>query len=152
MEKYAPIIERAIKDQMKSDKLYVTGDTSNSVSADVYSQANSIAIGIDKSFIFDVLQFGRKAGKTQPPYEAIASWMKRKGVKDFAGKSTNQTAYTIAKSIGEKGTIKRFGYQGRNISQLAVLKIMKGLLADSSEAYIKDVEQHLKNSTSKNVN
>jgi hypothetical protein len=78
--------------------------------------------------------------------------MKKKGIKDFAGKTTNQTAYTIAKSIGEKGTIQRFGYQGRNISQLAVLKIMKGLLADSSAAYIKDVEQHLKNSTSKNVN
>lgn len=152
MNRYAPQIQRAIRDQMISDGLYATGKTARSVSAEVGETADSIGIGIDKSFVFDILQFGRKAGKRQPPYKPIARWMKQKNVGDFAGMNTNQTAFLIARSIGKKGTIKRFGYQGRNISELAVLRILNGLLSDSSEAYIKDVEQHLKDSTSKNVN
>ena len=152
MNRYAPQIQRAIKDQMISDGLYATGNTARSVFAKVGETADSIGIGIEKSFVFDILQFGRTAGKTQPPYKPIARWMKQKNISNFPGMNTKQTAFLIARSIGKKGTIKRFGYQGRNISELAVLRILNGLLSDSSDAYIKDVEQHLKTSTSKNVN
>lgn len=160
MNRYAPQVQRAIRAQMISDGLYSTGKTARSVSAKVGETDNSIGIGIDKSsafsgssaFVFDILQFGRKAGRTQPPYRPIARWMKQKNISDFPGMNTRQTAFLIARSIGRKGTIKRFGYQGRNISELAILRIVRAILSDSSEAYIKDVEQHLKNSTSKNVN
>jgi hypothetical protein len=160
MNRYAPQIQRAIREQMISDELYSTGKTARSVFAKVGETADSIGVFIDRSsafsgssaFVFDVLQFGRKAGKRQPPYSPIVRWMKQKNIAAFPGMNTKQTAFLIARSIGKKGTIKRFGYQGRNISELAMLRIVRAILSDSSEAYIKDVEQHIKNSSSKNVN
>ena len=72
--------------------------------------------------------------------------MRSKGLGPRNGKSLKSAAFAIANAIGKKG------YKGRNISYQASLRIMNALLKDSSAAYVKDVEEHLKNSTSKNVN
>jgi len=79
-----------------------------------------------------VVDKGREAGKTPPPIEPIKAWIKRKGIlkseKPVKGGKPNKTkkpkpsfekrltnmAYGVAKNIGKKGTMKRFGYKGSN--------------------------------------
>jgi hypothetical protein len=76
-----------------------------------------------------IVDEGRQSGKT-PPVEPIKQWIKRKGIlkSERATKGTRQTkkakpsfekrltsmAFAVAKNIGKKGTIKRFGYKGSN--------------------------------------
>ena len=145
MTRYAPLIEEAIKSKMISDKTIATGETLNSVKAKEFEMADSIGIRLRAAESFNFLNYGRRPG-TPPPYKPIAKWLEKKNIPYFAG-SLNKTAYIIAQSIGEKGTIKDFGYKGTNVTDRALKGILNRLLQDSSEAYIKDVEQHLKKSS-----
>jgi len=144
MERYGPKIKQAIKQYMEETKKNVTGQTAESVYSDVFETGDSIGIGIGGNTSFTVMHTGRKPNSKAPHYKTIKQWMDRRG--GFRGTKTLKSAYAIARSIGARG------FLGKNISYEASLRIMNALLRDSSAAYIKDVEQHFKNSTSKNVN
>ena len=146
MEKYGPKIQEAIKAYMSEQDINATGQTAASIYSNTFETVNSIGIAVGGSKSFTVLHTGRRKGATPPPSTSIESWMKAKGLSPRRGKSLESAAFAIARSIGKNG------YKGRNISYQASLRIMNALLTDSSAAYIKDIEQHIKNSTSKNVN
>jgi hypothetical protein len=146
MEKYGPKLEKAIRDYMAENEINATGQTSSSVSSGVFETSSSIVLAIGGSKAFTVLQTGRRKGALPPPVASIETWMRSKGIGPGNNKSLKSAAFAIAKSIG------KYGYKGRNISAQAFLRISKMLLKDTSEAYIKDIEEYLKNSTSKNVN
>ena len=144
METYGPKIQEAIKTYMAEQDINATGQTAASVYSNVFETGDSIGIAVGGSESFAVLHKGRRAGLRAPNYLDINDWMKAKS--SFKGTKTINSAKNIAKAIGRRGI------KGRNISYQASLRIMNALLRDSSAAYIKDIEQHLKNSTSKNVN
>lgn len=65
---------------------------------------------------------GRRAGK-MPPVKSIEEWITAKGIQVRRSKSQSgqsvmaarrSMAFGIARSIAQKGTIKRFGYKGSN--------------------------------------
>ena len=137
MKRFAPIIREAVKAQMNADNKNATGKTSRSIYAEPFETNKSIGINVGGGYGFPFIHTGRRPNATQPPYKAIAEWMQRKGVPYFAG-SLNKSAYIIARSIGKKG------FRGENISSKAVKRIINKLLDSTADAYIKDVEKHLK--------
>ena len=140
MDRFAPIIQAAVKERMSSEGKNATGKTSSSIFARTFERKDSIGINVGGGYGFPFLHTGRRPGATQPPYRVIADWMKAKGISEFAG-SLNKSAYLIARAIGKRGI------RANNISGKAVQRIINRLLNDTSEAYIKDVEQHLKKFT-----
>lgn len=65
-------------------------------------------------------EYGRKRGK-RPPVKSIEEWITAKGIPVRKSKGESKLsvmerrrgmAFAIARSIGQRGTIKRFGYQG----------------------------------------
>ena len=146
MEKYGPKIQEAIKTYMGEAGINATGQTASSVYSNIFETTNSIGIAVGGSKSFATLHTGRRKGAKAPPSTSIEAWMEAKGIGPSSGRSLKSAAFLIARAIGENG------YKGRNISYQASLRIMNALLTDSSAAYIKDIEQHIKNSTSKNVN
>lgn len=65
-------------------------------------------------------EYGRKRGK-RPPIKSIEEWITAKGIPVRKSKGESKLsvmerrrgmAFAIARSIGQRGTIKRFGYQG----------------------------------------
>jgi hypothetical protein len=146
METYGPKIQEAIKTYMGEAGINATGQTASSVYSNTFETTDSIGIAVGGSKSFATLHTGRRKGAKAPPRTSIEVWMEAKGIGPRNGKSLKSAAFAIARAIG------RDGYKGRNISYQASLRIMNALLKDSSAAYIKDIEEHLKNSTSKNVN
>lgn len=140
MEKYGPKIKEAIKSYMEDADINATGKTARSIYHEVFDTPNSIGIKIGGNKSFIVLHSGRRKGALPPPVASIKTWMQAKGIGPKKGKSSESAAFAIANAIGNNG------YEGRNISYQGSLRIMNALLKDSSEAYIKDVEQHLKKS------
>lgn len=62
---------------------------------------------------------GRKSGK-RPPYSAILNWIRAKRIVPLPRQSRKpptqeQLAFLIQRAIGDKGTIKKYGYKGSNI-------------------------------------
>lgn len=137
---YAPQIEKAIKNKMASEGINATGSASRSVRANPFQSNTKVGIRVRGNTAFEIVHFGRKPGKTPPPYKSIAKWMRAKNISPIGGLSINKSAYIIARSIGRKG------FRGRNISEMALSEIIDKLINDASLAHIKDVEQHLKKS------
>jgi hypothetical protein len=99
-------------------------------------EKGTIGIEVLMNDYWEAVEEGRSPGK-QPPVSKIVAWLKwkgivpkfsdrvkakaktlknktvRKGFKERAiDKKLQSLAFAIAKTIGKKGTIKRFGYQG----------------------------------------
>ena len=53
-------------------------------------------------------------------------------------------AYVIARSIGTRGTIKRFGYKGSNIIDFVYSSLSKQMGDEIFESYKQDLEKILK--------
>ena len=69
---------------------------------------------------WEAAETGRRSGK-MPPIENIMEWITNKGIKVRQSRSEKTTsvlkrrrsmAYAISRTIGERGTIKRFNYKG----------------------------------------
>jgi len=114
-----------------------TGGQESSLAGSIKPITSSGADGVSLEIIIDAkskegkaywryVDEGRRGGK-RPPMQAIKEWIKQKGISPKELKSTNSVkkkvkqsfdkrvttlAFMIARKIGSKGTIKRFGYKG----------------------------------------
>lgn len=86
------------------------------------------------------VQFGRSAGKKQPPMEAIEKWLKTKKYKVTKGKNIRSAAYAVARAIKKNG-IKPVNFN----KPIIQLKTDKEFAQAIAEAYAKDIENQLKN-------
>lgn len=86
----------------------------------VQKSGNEISVAVVGDESWKWFEYGRRAGK-RPPIKSIEEWITAKGIRVRQSRQeSKQTvlqrrrsmAFAIAKKIGEKGTIKRFGYQG----------------------------------------
>lgn len=139
MDRYAPIVKGALDNKMREQGKYVTGKTSRSVKVKPFELKNRIGLRATSSKLFNILHTGRRPGKA-PPLKAIEDWIKNKPQIN-PRKSIRSTAYAIANKIG------RDGFPGKDIWGMALESVLRRLLSDTSEAYIKDIEEHLKKSS-----
>ena len=146
MDKYGPIIEKAMKDQMANDSgseypnRNASGRTARSIKAKTFDRRGTIGIEVAGGYGLKFLHTGRRPGAKPPPVSAIKKWMIKKGIAPQYG-SINKSAGTIAYFIG------RDGFKGSNIFGKAMERIGGKLLSETADAYIKDVEEHLKKFT-----
>ena len=75
MDKYGPIIEKAIKDQMEAENKNASGRTSRSIKAETFNRRERIGIEIAGRYGFKFLHTGRRPGAKPPPVSVIKDWM-----------------------------------------------------------------------------
>jgi ribosomal protein S17E len=131
LNKYGKKFTNVLKRNSKSMKLVASGDTLRSIGYTVYN--TRLKIYYDKSL---AIQSDGIDKKYMPDSRLILQWMIDKNIRPIekgdrkvglaAGRSKfakggadsrnmKASAFAIAKAIGQKGTIKRFGYHGSNI-------------------------------------
>jgi len=97
----ADIVQQLIAADKKA-----TGDLINSINFEVLEVAGGVLLNILSNDYFDFVDKGRSPGK-MPPVSAIRPWVEAKGIKMTTSSgilmSSNQSAFVIARSIGEKG-------------------------------------------------
>lgn len=148
MDRYGPIIEKAMKDQMANDSGYsstypnrnASGRTAQSIKTKTFDRKGNIGIEVAGGYGLKFLHTGRRPGAKPPEVSVIEDWMNKKGIPPKYG-SIKKSAGTIAFFIGKNG------FKGSNIFGKAMGRIGGKLLSETADAYIKDVEQHLKKFT-----
>jgi hypothetical protein len=109
---------------------------------------NGFAI-LGKRYIEQISE-GRKKGK-MPPWSprdnSILNWVKTKNIVPRNGSSSlgnmKRLAFVIARSIGRRGTIARFGYRGTNIIDFVHKELGEQMGQEIFEAYKIDLEKIL---------
>ncbi len=152
LKKYAKAYTVKYKGQLRKDKTYASGDLVNSVKPDLSIENEFSILALD---YMEQVSEGRGAGKmpSWPPKSfRILDWIKRKNIiikkkgKVVSSSANNlkSLAYVIARSIGKRGTIKRFGYKGSNIIDFVYNSLSKQMGDEIFESYKQDLEKILK--------
>ena len=146
--KYGRLLVERYKAQLKIDNTYATGKTSKSLDYSITDGELTILSDISLKYIDQ----GRDAGN-MPSANDILRWAESKGIKprDGQGKFIKVTdrslfwmANNIAKAIGEKGTIKRFGYNGSGIIEFVYGRTKNEMIDNIFLAYADDVDNMIK--------
>jgi hypothetical protein len=152
LNKYAKAYTIKYKGQLRKDKTYASGDLVNSIKPDLSIENEFSILALD---YMEQVSEGRGAGKmpSWPPKSfRILNWIKRKNIiikkngKVVSSSPNNlkSLAYVIARSIGRRGTIKRFGYKGSNIIDFVYSSLSKQMGDEIFESYKQDLEKILK--------
>lgn len=151
------LLEQKLKAQLKIDGTVATKKLYNSItySLSFGEDEHKLYIWADRKIAY--VDRGRKAGRV-PATSTILRWAEAKGIKPKSSdgrfkpstkKNKYQMAYNIAKAIGEKGTIKRFGYGGSDVLNFVLKNNDKRIKESISSAFEKDlhafVQQDLAN-------
>jgi hypothetical protein len=94
------LVSNLVKELIQADK-DVTGNLIKSIDYELVEKANTFMLNIKALDYLKYVDGGRRPGAKQPPVSAIIPWVKRKGIK--IGKTPEQTAFVIAKSIKKNG-------------------------------------------------
>lgn len=152
LKKYAKAYTVKYKGQLRKDKTYASGDLVNSIKPDLSIENEFSILALD---YMEQVSEGRGAGKmpSWPPKSfRILDWIRRKNIiikkkgKVVSSSANNlkSLAYVIARSIGKRGTIKRFGYKGSNIIDFVYNSLSKQMGDEIFESYKQDLEKILK--------
>ena len=139
--KYGTLLVQKYKAQLKIDGTQATGDTEKSLNYVVGTA--ELEILADKSIKF--IDESRGAGGN-PPISRILEWMRAKRIKPSSNNKKISEwfiAKRISETIGEKGTIKRFGYKGSGIIDFVYLNQKDEMLNNIFAAYGRDVQEEL---------
>lgn len=144
MKDWGKLLVALLKKTMKQEDLHASGATAKSISYSVDSTDTSVRMSIlgrqkGTYQIINILDKGRAPGRRMPPVDAIQRWMEEKGLPN----RKRSVAYIIAKSIGERGMIKRFQYRGANIFDKAFSPVQDKLGMEILEAYGEDIQAYI---------
>ena len=143
--KYGTLLVNKYKAQLKIDGTQATGDTEKSLNYIVGSGQLEILANNSITFVDE----GRKAGDP-PPISDILEWAKAKNIKPRGkggsfikvdDKSMFWMAKNISEAIGDRGTIKRFGYKGSGIIDFVYQNQKDEMLNNIFAAYGRDVQE-----------
>jgi len=108
-----------------------TGELANSVNTTMIPGGAIVSVDAPHA---PVMEYGRRAGSRMPPVDAIADWVRRKGLAGAprAGKRSAASyesairgiAFVIARSIAQKGVVPRAFFRkawDRSVSSMAIL-------------------------------
>lgn len=117
----AQMVTDEIRKSLLEKKGTATRDLLQSLEASRVTQTgNLIQANVMGSDHWKYFEYGRKRGK-RPPIKSIEEWITAKGIPVRKSKGESKLsvmerrrgmAFAIARSIGAKGTVKRFGYKG----------------------------------------
>lgn len=173
------LVERLKKELKNSSgapisKFYASGETDNSIKYAVRKTKGKDDIGIriyaqragkKKYTVVDVINRGQKKSFSPLPPRKIGAWLQAKNIqlrsvtksgrlkaRERTPQNLKRAAIAIAKSIRQKGSIKRFGYSGSNIYRTAFQPYSARMKFDISKAYSQDVNAHIKREIRKQKN
>jgi len=147
LQKYGKLYKQKFKSELKKDNTYASGRLDKSIayktkSTDSYSELSLLA----NSYI-EQLSEGRRIGKI-PSSTKILEWAKEKGITPEKGTASESNmkrmAFAIARSIGMRGMIKRYGFRGTGIIDNVYNSLAEKMGDDLFEAYRIDLEKQLK--------
>lgn len=150
LEQYKEKIVTQLKDRLNQENLVASKRLRDSI----YGVVTKTGINIFAEGYATFVEDGRGAGK-MPPRDKILEWVEERGLQssNIKYKRTNRLkdiAWMIAKSIAEKGTIKRYNYQGSKFIDFVSKNIMASLTKDIETSYLKDINDQINgNSKSK---
>lgn len=157
MREYGDDLVRRIKRQLKIDKTHATGRTERSVAGQLTGEGPIIAYVISSRHkkgvpVLNAIDTGRDGLDKPPPVKQIEMWMKAKGIqprsksgrfKRSTGSNLRRAAYAIAKSIGKRGTIERYGYRGSNILDFVTKEAEPKGITNILNAYSLDIDEQV---------
>ena len=150
--------------QSKIDKTYATGKFSRSLKSKVTKDGFDISSSVKYSGTIDG---GSRSAQTKndgvKKKDRIKEWARMKGLRPYrktkAGgtkfvkitdASMKSMVYMISKTIREKGTIKRFGYnKGSGLFDTVYKSISKKIGVEIGSAYSKDIQEELRKTIDK---
>lgn len=147
LQNYGKLYKQKFKSELKKDNTYASGRLDKSIayktkSTDSYSELSLLA----NSYI-EQLSEGRRIGKI-PSSTKILDWAKEKGITPEKGTASESNmkrmAFAIARSIGMRGMIKRYGFKGTGIIDNVYNSLAEKMGNDLFEAYRIDLEKQLK--------
>jgi hypothetical protein len=147
LEQYKDKIVEQLKDRLNQEKLVASGRLRDSI----YGVVTETGINIFAQDYGIFVEEGRGPGK-MPPRNKILQWVESRNLQSINPKykRPKDIAWMIGRSIAEKGTIQRFGYQGSKFIDFVSKNIMASLTKDIEESYLKDLNEQINgNSQSK---
>lgn len=106
IQQIADLFANALKDKLADNNSNATGNLSRSIRSIVKFDGKWLEINVNLQDYWIYVEKGRKAGR-RPPISAIKQWVQVKPIVPYTkGKrvpTTNDLAYLIARSIGNKG-------------------------------------------------
>lgn len=136
-----------------SEELESSGRLKNSIEYKLTD--DGFEITSDSKYAYLLGSRGYLKSWRRPPARELGEWARRKGMRplerDKRGRFKKQSklsylrlGYALAKSIDEKGTVKRFGYRGSRIIQKVNQKLEGKVSGEIMEAYKLDLIQGMK--------
>ena len=160
IRKWGDIFVSKLKQTLKADRTYASGRTHDSIKGRSVISGNSIGYQIESKSagnsqysMLEIIDKGRRPGK-QPPVQAIMYWMEQKGVqpRTSSGKYAKSSesnlkwaAFNIARAIGKKGTIRRYGYGGSDIMGFVFKTQEQQMELEIVDSFARDVEDYIDN-------
>lgn len=139
------------KEQLEADDTIATGNLRDSFRYKTTGfDTNILGFEVLAAKYAKIIDEGRGKNKIPPPYSSIVLWMKAKGIKPNRGttaKDYKSASIAIAKSIGDKGTIKDFAYKGTNYLSIVAGQYGNPGVSTILQAY----EQDLRNEIDKGI-
>ena len=143
LERLGVLLEQKIKQQIKVQDLYATGNLYNSVHSIAFRDGTSATLNIYAAEYFDSIDKGTDPG-TKPPYSKIAEWAYKKGLQPFNKQGSKvRMIKSIQEAILQKGTIKRFSYGGARIIDHINRKYVDEITEEIKQGYLKDLESEI---------
>jgi hypothetical protein len=144
LEQYKDKIVEQLKDRLNQEKLVASGRLRDSI----YGVVTETGINIFAQDYGIFVEEGRGPGK-MPPRNKILEWVESRNLQSINPKykRPKDIAWMIARSIAEKGTIQRFGYQGSKFIDFVSKNIMVSLTKDIEESYLKDLNDQINGNT-----
>ena len=161
LERLGVLLEQKIKQQLKVQDLYATGNLYNSVEKEVISEETTTTLNIYSARYAKIVNEGRNPQKRQPasgPTSALYKWAKAKGIQPRVYSQRNgrrvsqfgsmkgfeQMVFNIARAIGKKGTIKRYNYSGAKFLDYVIDATAVQITEEIQKGYTKDLESQIK--------
>jgi hypothetical protein len=129
LEKYGGQITDSIRQKLRQDNTYASGDAYNSVS---YKVVRDNELEIYYSSVVDVIDKGLAKERVYPSITSIVKWMEDKNIQPrnlktgrFVKKTRTymrRTAFALRWAIVNKGTIERKNYRGTGVLDFAFSK------------------------------
>ena len=158
LEEIAEKYKQRLKAQSKIDRTHATGKFSNSFTSKVDGKSIEIYSDVDYAKYVDKGTSPSKKGDGFANIGAIEEWAtakrlrpisKLKGGYKFRRMNTDKRSafrsmvFAIARSVSQKGTIKRYKYKGSEIFEMVFESMRKKIGGEISEAFAMDLRNEL---------
>lgn len=145
IEKYADLVRDSIRKQLKEKKLYATGNLYRSISNHLFEDNTTLGFEIRADKYFTQADKGRARGR-YVSHSKIKEWLLAKNITSefYPDQSIDEFAAIISNTIKEKGTIKRFGYQGADIIENIMNEFSTDFFDEIIESFADDKDLTVK--------